>query len=250
MKMRNFGAYVAALMMTTALSAPASAHEERRYPAGNPGIPQVSMFVGFSTEPAFEDSYNGVELFLSSFKGYCPGGEATQDAIEATISPRDTASEADKDTVSLTVDALYLKQIVKPGGTLGQNPPPGILARASLNKGLPLRERFGEPGAFETQFRPTHPGNETDGGAYGFYIKGSVHAGPKSVTCPAHLGGGTFKLDPITVSIDSYFVCNAGVLRGRFNCVEPIQSFPGRPKDGYEPSRGPRRGAGSGESEG
>lgn len=243
MKMRYLGAYGAALMMTTALSAPGFAHEERRYPLG--ATQQVSLFIGFSTEPAFEDSYNGVELFLSSFDGFCPNGEATQDAKEAPISTRGTANLPDKDVVDMKIDGLYLKKVVKPGGGLGEIAPPGILARASLTKASPLSERFGEPGAFATHFRPTHPGNETDGGAYGFYIKGTIHAGPKEAACP---DGSTYPLAPRTVSVNSYFVCNAGVLRGRFNCVAPLQSFPGRPDDGYEPSRAPRSGGGSGES--
>lgn len=240
MKSRHLSALMATMMLTTAISAPAFAHEERRYPLGT--TQQVSMFIGFSTEPAFEDSFNGIDVILSSFDGFCPNGEPTQDAIEAPISTRNTAGSADPDTVNLQVDALYLKQVVKPGGTLGEIPPTGILARSRISTtAFPLREAFGEPGVFNTHFRPTHPGNPTDGGAYGFYINGTVHAGPKTATCP---DGSSHDLAPRTVSIDGYFVCSAGVLRGAFNCVVPLQSFPGRPKDGYEPSRAPRWGGG------
>lgn len=239
MKFSQFGAFAAVLSMTTALTAPGYAHEERRYPLGT--TKQISMFIGFSAEPAFEDSFNGVDVILSSFDGYCPDGEATQDAIEAPISTRGTASLSDKDTVSLEVDALYLKQVVKPTGPLGENTLPGILARKTLTTAMPLREAFGEPGVFNTHFRPTHPGNPTDGGGYAFYIKGTVHAGPKTATCP---DGSTHNLTPRTVSIDSYFVCSLGLLRGSFNCVQPLQSFPGRPKDAYEPNRAPRSGGG------
>lgn len=240
MKMRYFGAFTAALSMTSALVAPVFAHEERRYPLT--GTEQVSLFIGFLEEPAFEDSFNGVELFLSSFNGYCPGGEPTQDAIEAPISPRNTASLTNKDTVNLTIEALYLKTPVKPGGSLGETAPAGILARSLLTTtATPLKEQFGEPGAFAVHFRPTHPGNVTDGGAYGFYISGTIHAGPKTATCPENLGGGSYTLAERTVSVNSYFVCSKGVLRGAFNCVEAIASFPGRPKDGYEPSKAPKK---------
>lgn len=44
-----------------------------------------------------------------------------------------------------------------------------------------------------------------------------------------------------TVSVDTYWVCDTkGALPGddfHFNCIEAMQSFPGEPENGYEPTR-------------
>lgn len=81
-----------------------------------------------------------------------------------------------------------------------------------------------------------NPGNTTTGGAYGFHVKGTVHAGPNSWQCTGDPA--PHALAARTVNIDSYFVCGNGALTPghAFNCVEAIQPFPGRAEDGYEPN--------------
>ena len=88
-------------------------------------------------------------------------------------------------------------------------------------------------------FRPTHPGNATTGGAYGFHIKGTVHAGPNSFLCPGEKTPRLLAARDATPTIDTYFVCSAAgslVPPDAFGCVNAIQPFPGEAEDGYEPN--------------
>lgn len=241
MKMWHLGACAAALAMTTALSTPGFAHEERRIP-GRGGL--VSMFIGFAQEPAWEDSINGIDVFLTSFNGFCPNGE---DAIESAIDVRGTRGLADPDTVDLQVEALYLKEVSKPRGALGTLPPLGIVSRLKITDKSPLRQAFGASDQYNSRFRPTHPGNPTDGGAYGFRVYGTVHAGPKTVSCPGPFV--PINLAPRTISVNHYFVCSRGgsldTTPRSFNCVDPLQAFPGVPEDGYTPNAVPAAAAAS-----
>jgi len=50
------------------------AHEVRILPA-NHG--KIQLVVGFHVEPAFEDSFNAVDVILSTFDGYCPAPNAS-----------------------------------------------------------------------------------------------------------------------------------------------------------------------------
>jgi len=61
------GAFAAAA--TLAGLGPAFAHEVRILPA-KPG--KIQLVVGFHVEPAFEDTFNAVDVILSTFDGACP----------------------------------------------------------------------------------------------------------------------------------------------------------------------------------
>jgi hypothetical protein len=267
MKMRKIGAYLAALALTSSLIAPGFAHEERRYPlnnwvgginpaanqqaggsGGDQGLGQISIFVGFHAEPAFEDTYNGVDVIMTSFRGWCPNTH-DKNAIETVLSKR-----ANGDTVNLDVDAFYYPTASKPT-SLGNLPPPvSPIASLTLTKVSPLKELFGENGTYNTYFRPTHPATSgivvppatTPGvgalGAYGFHVYGTVKAKASTATCPAEPDFGiaetTYNI-PATgdVAIDAYYVCGAGGgLTGSFNCVLQSQPFPGKLPDAYSPN--------------
>jgi hypothetical protein len=144
----------------------------------------------------------------------------------------------DPDTVKLKVDALYLKKAVPPTGPNGSIAPAGIEAKLTITDRSPLTEAFRDPGTYNSWFRPTHPGNATTGGAYGFHIYGWVHAGPNSFSCPTDVTPRS--LAARTATINTFFVCSAAgslVPPDAFGCVEAIQPFPGEAEDGYEPSR-------------
>jgi len=212
-------ASAAALAAALMASPPVSAHEPRLLPASNGS---VRLTVGFHVEPAFEDGFNAVDVILASADGSCT----------APIDVSGTASAEDPDNVSLRVDALYLQRAVRPGGTLGTTAPAGILASLRITDRSPLAGAFGSPGTYNSWFRPTHPGSLATGGAYGFHVYGTAHAGRKTVAC------GT--LPARNVAIDHYFVCSAdgSVSPPRaFGCIEPAQPFPGRVEAGYKASR-------------
>ncbi len=224
------GAFAAAA--TLAGIGPAFAHEVRILPANNG---QIRLVVGFHVEPAFEDSFNAVDVILSTFDGTCPAPNANV-SIGQPIDTDGTATASDPDTVNLKVQALYLKKAVPPTGPNGSIAPAGIIAKLTITDKSPLAEGFRNPGTYNSWFRPTHPGNATTGGAYGFHIKGRVHAGPKSFSWP---GGPLQTLLARTATIDTYFVCSAAgslVPPDAFGCVEAIQPFPGEAEDGYEPN--------------
>jgi hypothetical protein len=219
---------------TLATTTPATAHETRYFPASSG---QVRLAVGFHIEPAFEDSLNAIDVILSSFDGVCPAPNANS-VLAAPIDTGGAAASSDPDQVSLKVDALYLKSATPPGGgPLGTIPPAGVQAQRTITDYSPLAELYGGPGTYNSWFRPTHPGNATTGGAYGFHVYGIVHAGPKTAACP---GATPQTLPARTASIDAYFVCSAaGSLAPphAFNCVQAIQPFPGRLEDGYVANR-------------
>jgi hypothetical protein len=99
-------------------------------------------------------------------------------------------------------------------------------------------EGFRNPGTYNSSFRPSHPGNATTGGAYGFHVYGKIHAGPNSFSCPTDTRPRT--LAARTATINTFFVCSAAgslVPPDAFGCVEAIQPFPGEAEDGYEPNR-------------
>ncbi|MGH6794935.1 MAG: hypothetical protein ACREDH_07005, partial [Methylocella sp.] len=159
--------------------APAFAHELRILPADHG---KISLLVGFHVEPAFEDSFNAVDTILSTFDGACPAPNASV-SIGQPIDVDGTMAARDPDTVNLKVDALYLKKAVRPTGPFGSIAPIGIEAKLTITDQSPLKEAFGNPGTYDSYFRPTHPGNATTGGAYGFHVYGKVHAGPNSFSC-------------------------------------------------------------------
>ncbi len=225
-------AVTATSVLALASIAPAFAHETRILPAV-PG--QIRLVVGFHVEPAFEDSFNAIDVILSTYDGACPAPNASS-FLGQPIDTGGTATATDPDTVDLKVTALYLKKAVPPTGPNGSIAPAGIFANRIITDKSPLGEAFGNPGTYNSYFRPTHPGDGVKG-AYGFHIKGTVHAGPNTYSCP---GGAAHPLAARTATIDHYFVCGKfGTLRpdGRsFQCVEAIQPFPGVADDGYEPT--------------
>jgi hypothetical protein len=233
MKVSSSVALAASSVLALGSVAPAFAHELRILPA-NHG--KISLLVGHHVEPAFEDSFNAVDVILSTFDGACPAPN-TSVSIGQPIDADGTMAAKDPDTVKLKVDALYLKKAVRPTGPFGSIAPTGIEAKLTITDGSPLAEGFRNPGTYDSWFRPTHPGNATTGGAYGFHVYGTVHAGPNSFSCPGdktpHL------LAARTATINAYFVCSvAGSLAApdNFGCLTAIQPFPGEAEDGYEPN--------------
>src|ERR1700730_17883977 len=87
-------------------------------------------------------------------------------SIQAEPRPRATRIRS-----NLKVQALYLKKAVPPTGPNGSIAPKGIVAKLTITDQSPLAEAFSSPGTYNSYFRPTHPGNATTGGAYGFHIK-------------------------------------------------------------------------------
>ena len=148
-----------------------------------PNTGKIQLVVGFHVEPAFEDSFNAVDVILSTFDGTCPAPNASV-TIGQPIDVDGTVTAKDPDTVNLKVDALYLKKAVPPTGPNGSIAPAGIEAKLTITDRSPLAEGFRNPGTYNSWFRPTHPGNATTGGAYGFHVYGKVHAGPNSFSCP------------------------------------------------------------------
>ncbi|MGI8569658.1 MAG: hypothetical protein ACR2KT_11590 [Methylocella sp.] len=175
------GAFAAVASLAGICSiAPAFAHELRILPADHG---KISLLVGFHVEPAFEDSFNAVDVILSTFDGACPAPNKSV-SIGQPIDADGTMAAKDPDTVTLKVDALYLKKAVRPTGPHGSIAPTGIEATLTITDGSPLTEGFRNPGTYNSWSRPTHPGNATTGGAYGYHVYGKVHAGPNSFSCP------------------------------------------------------------------
>ncbi|MGB6176303.1 MAG: hypothetical protein WBF43_08180 [Methylocella sp.] len=232
MKVSSSVALAASSALALGSIAPAFGHEFRILPA-NPG--QISLTVGHHVEPAFEDSFNAVDVILRTYDGTCPAPNASVN-IAQPIDTGGTATASDPDTVNLQVDALYLFKSVPPTGPFGSIAPTGIITRLTLTNQSPLAEAFSSPGTYDTYYRPTNPGDGTKG-AYAFHVYGTVHAGPKSFSCP---GGTPQSLAARTATINAYYVCGpAGGFNttDTFGCVTAIQHFPGDARDGYEPSR-------------
>jgi hypothetical protein len=232
MKLKECAALAATSMFALSSVTGVFAHETRILPA-KPG--NIRLVVGFHVEPAFEDSFNAIDVILSTYDGVCSGSTAN---IGKPIDVGGTASAMDPDTVDLKVEVLYLAKSVPPGGApIGDIRPDGIKKWLRITDSSPLNELFGTPGTYNSWFRPTSPGDGTRG-AYGFHIHGTVHVGPNSVTCPGNPK--VFTLAARTAAINTFFVCGpAGSLQPghSFGCVTPIQPVPGDAADGYVPNR-------------
>jgi hypothetical protein len=116
----------------------AFAHEVRILPADHG---KIQLVVGFHVEPAFEDSFNAVDVILSTFDGTCPAPNASVN-IGQPIDVDGTMAAKDPDTVKLKVDALYLKKAVPPTGPNGSIAPAGIEAKLTITDRSPLAEDF------------------------------------------------------------------------------------------------------------
>jgi hypothetical protein len=231
MKMKQTLLAAGAIAASSVLFGSAIAHESRVLPAS---VNNIRLTIGFHAEPAFEDAYNGLDVILYSYDGACAD---PTDFWGNPIDTRGTAGNADPDTVSLTADALYLKNQTPPTGPNGSVAPAGILKTLAITNASPLKASFSDPGTYTSYFRPTNPGGTASGGAYGFHIKGTVHAGPSTYKCEGEASD--HALAARTATIDAYFICGAGTFSPghSFNCIEAIQSFPGKASDGYEPSK-------------
>lgn len=139
-----------AAVAAVAVAFPALAHESRVLPASTGN---VRVTVGFLGEPAFEDTYNGLDLFLYTFDGRCP-----VDTSDFFGNPIDN-SAAGGDTIDIHAEALYLNASAPPTGTHGNQPPTGafILKKLEITKKSPIGGVFGDPGHYNSWFRPTHP---------------------------------------------------------------------------------------------
>ncbi|MCI0466922.1 MAG: hypothetical protein L0Y57_07965 [Beijerinckiaceae bacterium] len=243
------------LLAFTAAAAPAVflgtafAHESRIIPASTG---HVRVTVGFHGEPAFEDSFNGLDLFLFTFDGRCP--------IDITDFFGNAITQAE--ITSIKTKVLYLDKSAPPTGTLGSSPP--TLATILKEADSPVRGVFGEPGNYHSQFIPTHPGfppglpphgpvsqgaapfspKPKIDGAYGFYVEATVNTQESEYTCDADSSTPVTKTIPArTATFKSYWICGTGFKdgtpesRGSFSCVNPAPTFPGGPGDAYEPNK-------------
>ncbi|WP_156898245.1 hypothetical protein [Methylocapsa acidiphila] len=232
MKFRKLAMTSAAVLAVNALAS-AYGHETRVLPATFALGKNIRLTVGFHVEPAFEDSFNAVDVILYTYDGACAD---PSDFWGQVIDVSGTSTNADPDSVSLTVDALYLKNQTQPTGAGGSVAPVGIVKTLTITNASALKEAYGDAGTYNSWFRPTHEGNSTAGGAYGFHVKGTVHAGANSYQCSGD--SAPHALAARTVNIDAYYVCGNGSLNPphSFNCVAAIQPFPGRAEDGYQAS--------------
>jgi hypothetical protein len=126
MKVSSTVALAASSVLALGSIAPAFAHELRILPA-NHG--KISLLVGHHVEPALEDSFNAVDVILSTFDGACPAPN-TSISIGQPIDADGTMAAKDPDTVNLQVDALYLFKSVPPTGPFGSIAPVGIFPAA------------------------------------------------------------------------------------------------------------------------
>lgn len=95
--------FAATSLFALASLAPAIAHERRVLPANHGSI---QLVVGSNVEPGFEDSYNAVDVILSTYDGVCPGSSGAN--LGQPIDVTGTASAADPDKINLKVETLYL----------------------------------------------------------------------------------------------------------------------------------------------
>src|ERR1700730_3533969 len=95
MKVSKTVALAASSVLALGSIAPAFAHEVRILPANNG---QIRRVVWFPVEPAFEDSFNAVDVILSTFDGTCPAPNASV-SIGQPIDTGGTATASDPDTV-------------------------------------------------------------------------------------------------------------------------------------------------------
>jgi hypothetical protein len=128
MKVSSSVALAASSVLALGSVAPAFAHELRILPADHG---KISLLVGHHVEPAFEDSFNAVDVILSTFDGACPAPN-TSISIGQPIDADGTMAAKDPDTVNLQVDALYLFKSVPPTGPFGSIAPMGIITQLTL----------------------------------------------------------------------------------------------------------------------
>jgi len=239
MKTIAYPSLILSALLSQSILTPAGAHEARELTASKNW---VDLTVGFSNEPAFEDTFNGVDVILAVDDGDCPAAPAGVDIRHAgaqhITAPIDTNAG---DTVNLQVEALYLNTAVRPTGAGGNSllPLANILKRLTITTAYPLKGKWGAAGTYNSYFRPTNPGPGTgaNSGAYAFHIFGNVSATAKSSTS---CGGPAKSMAARTAKINSYFVCGPNgtmSVSGSYNCVKTIQPFPGTAQEGYQPSR-------------
>jgi hypothetical protein len=150
MKVSSTVALAASSVLALGSIAPAFAHELRILLA-NHG--KISLLVGHHVEPAFEDSFNAVDVILSTFDGACPAPN-TSISIGQPIDADGTMAAKDPDTVNLQVDALYLFKSVPPTGPFGSIAPVGIITQLTFTNQFPLQEAFSKPGTIAITGRP------------------------------------------------------------------------------------------------
>ena len=132
MKVSNWLALATSSVLALGSIAPAFAHELRILPADHG---RISLLVGFHVEPAFEYSFNAVDVILSTYDGACPAPNSSV-SIGHPIDADGTMAAKDPDTVNLKVDALYLRKAVRPTGPYGSIAPTGIEAKLTITDGV------------------------------------------------------------------------------------------------------------------
>lgn len=216
-----------ALMAGTALASSllvstAMAHESRVITGADATNDVYELIVGFHTEPAFEDSFNGFQIFL-----YHDDGSSDGDAVNTR----------NGDLVNFTaLEVMLLDQQVKPTDPSFASHVKKTLAFDLSQRAQTPRLKFGTNNDYRNHFRPTGDG------VYAFRVVGSlqnVNTDPDNDTASTNTATGL-------TSFDETFVCGpggsldvdptTGVVHS-FNCVQDITPFPGPAARGYQDNR-------------
>jgi hypothetical protein len=193
------------------------AHESRTIVGADPTQDVYEIIFGFSVEPAFEDSFNGGQIFL-----FYDDGSSDGEAVNTR----------NGDIVNFTnVEVMYLDQQTRPDDPSFSSHVVRTYA-FDLNDPTQLpRIAFGSTNEYKNHFRPARDG------AYAIRVAGSIQdvnhdpddeAGTNTPTGLTTFDetfscqGGTLDVDPAT-----------GQVLSRFNCVVDITSFPGPSSNGY-----------------
>ncbi len=206
--------FATAMLIVLGSASSSLAHEMRHLGGdrGNGEGANVFMFhIGFSSEPAFKDEVNGIDINLS----FHPDADHDPALTEAV----DTAAG---DVVK--IQEAEVLQLASPSQS----------ARVISRKLLPISrddkgnivKKWGKDNEYIVYFRPTVDG------AYGFRLKGHIEHKDHQVdfTETFVCGAGTKDIDPTT-----------SLTKTKFSCVEEAVSFPGTQSPSFKLERLNRR---------
>ncbi len=194
----------ATAMLVVLGSASSSLAHEMRHVGGDQGNGEganVFMFhTGFSSEPAFTNEVNGIDINLSFHPdaAHDPALTETVNTAAGDVVKIETAEVMLLDAPSQSAQVIRSK-----------------LLPISLDDQGNIRKKWGTENEYIVYFRPT-----TDG-AYGFHLKGHIEHKDHMVDFNETFvcGAGSKDIDPTT-----------GLAKTKFNCVDDAVSFPGTRK--------------------
>ncbi len=211
-------ALMAGLALASSLTvSDAMAHESRVIVGADPVNDVYEMVVGFHIEPAFEDSYNGLDLFL-----FYDDGSSDGEAVNTN----------NGDIVNVTtLEVMRLDMQIQPTD-------PNFASHVLQTYTFDLNDRnqtprlsFGTTNRYKNHFRPTR------NGVYAFHLVGSL----QNVNPDPDDDGAATNTPTGPTSFDETFVCGPGGtldiddqgVPHSFNCIQDITAFPGPPSNGY-----------------